>query len=238
MTFFIYTLEVEVIFIKYKILVIDDEDSILDMLRLNLELEEYEVYTANSSISAMEKLSYNPDLILLDINMPKVSGIELCIKIRDYVPCPIIFLTARAGEQDKINGFKVGGDDYITKPFSIDELLIRIKAHLRREERTITRKKKRFTEDLVIDYESRQLFIKNQTVMLSKKEFDIIYFLSMNAGIVFDKERLYEKLWGYDSNGDSNVIKEHIRKIRKKISEYTDVEYLVTVRGVGYKWEN
>lgn len=230
--------KVEVVHIKYKILVIDDEDSILDMLRLNLELEKYQVYTANSSLSAMEKLSYNPDLILLDINMPKVSGIELCIKIRDYVPCPIIFLTARAGEQDKINGFKVGGDDYITKPFSIDELLIRIKAHLRREERTITRKKKRFTEDLVIDYESRQLFIKNQAVMLSKKEFDIIYFLSMNAGIVFDKERLYEKIWGYDSDGDSNVIKEHIRKIRKKISEYTDVEYLVTVRGVGYKWEN
>ena len=170
--------------------------------------------------------------------MPKLSGIELCIKIRDYVPCPIIFLTARAGEQDKINGFKVGGDDYITKPFSIDELLIRIKAHLRREERTITKKLKRFTEDLVIDYESRQLFIKNQAVMLSKKEFDIIYFLSMNAGIVFDKERLYEKLWGYDSDGDSNVIKEHIRKIRKKISEYTDTQYLVTVRGVGYKWEN
>ena len=217
LTFFIYTLEVEVIFIKYKILVIDDENSILDMLRLNLELEEYEVYTANSSISAMEKLSY---------------------KIRDYVPCPIIFLTARAGKQDKINGFKVGGDDYITKPFSIDELLIRIKAHLRREERTITKKVKRFTEDLVIDYESMQLFIKNQAVMLSKKEFDIIYFLSMNAGIVFDKERLYEKLWRYDSDGDSNVIKEHIRKIRKKISEYTDTQYLVTVRGVGYKWEN
>lgn len=148
------------VFIKYKILVIDDEDSILDMIRLNLELEEYQVYTANSSLSAIEKLSYNPDLILLDINMPKLSGIELCIKIRDYVPCPIIFLTARAGEQDKINGFKVGGDDYITKPFSIDELLIRIKAHLRREERTITKKLKRFTEDLIIDYESRQLFIK------------------------------------------------------------------------------
>ena len=117
-------------------------------------------------------------------------------------------------------------------------MLIRIKAHLRREERTITKKLKRFTEDLIIDYESRQLFIKNQAVMLSKKEFDIIYFLSMNAGIVFDKERLYEKLWGYDSDGDSNVIKEHIRKIRKKISEYTDTRYLVTVRGVGYKWEN
>ena len=226
------------IIIKYKILVIDDEESILNMIRLNLELEEYQVYTANDSDSAMKMLSYNPDLILLDINMPKESGIDLWIKIRDYVPCPIIFLTARAGEQDKINGFKVGGDDYITKPFSIDELLIRIKAHLRREERIVTRKKKRFTEDLVIDYEGRQLFVNNKSIIFSKKEFDIIYFLSMNAGIVFDKESLYEKLWGYDSDGDSNVIKEHIRKIRKKIARHTDKEYLITVRGVGYKWEN
>lgn len=228
----------EVVFIKYKILIIDDETSILDMLRLNLELEEYQVYTANTSEAALQMLSRNPDLILLDINMPQVNGLELCIKIRDYVPCPIIFLTARISEQDKINGFKVGGDDYITKPFSMNELLIRIKAHLRREQRIFTRKKKRFTEDLVIDYESRQLFIKNKAVILSKKEFDIIYFLSMNAGIVFDKENLYEKIWGYDSNGDSNVIKEHIRKIRKKIAQYTDTEYLITVRGVGYKWEN
>ena len=121
---------------KYKILIVDDEQSILDMLKLQLEFEGYSVYTASSAKEALDKLSYSPDIILLDINMAGMNGLDLCVSIRDFISCPIIFLTARVSEQDKINGLMAGGDDYITKPFSVNELLARISAHLRREQRS------------------------------------------------------------------------------------------------------
>ena len=117
---------------KYKILIVDDEQSILDMLKLQLELEGYIVYSAINAKEALDKLSHSPDIILLDINMAGMNGFDLCSFIRNFVSCPILFLTARVSEQDKINGLMVGGDDYITKPFSVNELLARISAHLRR----------------------------------------------------------------------------------------------------------
>ena len=121
---------------KYKILIVDDEQSILDMLKLQLEFEGYSVYTAGNAAEALDKLSYSPDIVLLDINMDGMNGLDLCVSIRDFISCPIIFLTARVSEQDKINGLMAGGDDYITKPFSVNELLARISAHLRREQRS------------------------------------------------------------------------------------------------------
>lgn len=220
---------------KYKILIIDDEEMILSMMEKCLG-EEFSVYTAENAKKALELLNVIPDIILLDINMPEMDGLELCKLIRGHISCPIIFLTARVTERDVIRGLSVGGDDYITKPFSMDELLARISAHLRREERKGTAENLRFDEELIIDYNSRTVFYGKEQLDFSNKEFEIIRFLSQNAGMVFDRETIYEKLWGYNGEGDSIVVKEHIRKIRNKLSVHTDKNYIETVWGVGYKW--
>lgn len=220
---------------KYKILIIDDEEMILSMMEKCLG-EQFSVYTAENAKKALELLNVIPDIILLDINMPEMDGLELCQLIRGHISCPIIFLTARVTEQDVIRGLSVGGDDYITKPFSMDELLARISAHLRREERKGTAENLRFDKELIIDYNSRTVFYGKEQLDFSNKEFEIIRFLSQNAGMVFDRETIYEKLWGYNGEGDSIVVKEHIRKIRNKLSVYTDKNYIETVWGVGYKW--
>lgn len=220
---------------KYKILIIDDEEMILSMMEKCLG-EEFSVYTAENAKKALELLNVIPDIILLDINMPEMDGLELCKLIRGHISCPIIFLTARVTERDVIRGLSVGGDDYITKPFRMDELLARISAHLRREERKGTAENLRFDEELIIDYNSRTVFYSREQLDFSNKEFEIIRFLSQNAGMVFDRETIYERLWGCDSEGDSIVVKEHIRKIRNKLADYTDKNYIETVWGVGYKW--
>lgn len=221
---------------KYKILIIDDEEMILKMLKNNLEIEGYQVFTTSSAKEALNLLTVAPDVILLDINMPEMDGLELCQLIREHISCPIIFLTARVTEEDIIKGLAVGGDDYITKPFSVDELLARLSAHLRREKRRNAAEKVKFDEELIIDYNSRMVFYRRDELDFSNKEFEIIRFLSENAGMVFDREAIYEKLWGYESEGDSIVVKEHIRKIRNKLSKYTNKNYIETVWGVGYKW--
>lgn len=220
---------------KYKILIIDDEEMILSMMKKCLQ-EKFSVYTADSAKKALELLAETPDIVLLDINMPEMDGLELCQLIRGHISCPIIFLTARVTEQDVIKGLSVGGDDYITKPFSMDELLARVSAHLRREERKGMAANLRFDKELIIDYNSRVVFYGKEQLDFSNKEFEIIKFLSQNAGMVFDRETIYEKLWGYNGEGDSIVVKEHIRKIRNKLSVYTDKNYIETVWGVGYKW--
>lgn len=222
---------------KYKILVIDDEQSILDMLKLYFELEGYLVDVAINANKALEKLTNSPDIILLDINMDGMNGLDLCTYIRQFINCPIIFLTARVLEQDKINGFMAGGDDYITKPFSMEELLVRITAHLRREERSHLKTQGRFYKELFIDYSQRSVIIKGKTIELSNKEFEIIKLLSMHAGQIFDKDKIYEVIWGLDCVGNSTVVKEHIRKIRSKFAKVTENVYLETVWGIGYKWK-
>ena len=221
---------------KHKILIIDDEEMILTMLRKCLEAENFLVYTADNAKKALELMSVAPDIILLDINMPEMDGLELCQFVREHISCPIIFLTARVSEQDVIQGLSVGGDDYITKPFRVDELLARILAHLRREERKNNADNLKFDEELIIDYNSRMVFSDKRQLDFSNKEFEIIRLLSQNAGMVFDRETIYEKLWGYDGEGDSIVVKEHIRKIRNKLANYTEKNYIETVWGVGYRW--
>lgn len=181
----------------------------------------------------MEK---QPDIILLDINMPETNGFEICQRIRDHISCPILFLTARIEDADKVKGFAVGADDYIVKPFSLMELEARVYAHLRREKRHAFETQIRFSEDFTIDYSERCLYFDEKRVELAKKEFDIVELLSQNPGQVFDKERIYERIWGYDSEGDSSVVVEHIRRLRSKIAAYTDYVYIETVWGCGYKW--
>lgn len=178
----------------------------------------------------------NPDIILLDVNMPGMDGIEVCRRIRDTVSCPILFLTARVEEQDRVMGLLSGGDDYVLKPFSLKELEARIIAHLKREERLHRKTEQRFYGDLVIDYIRKTVQMKGQILVFTKLEYEIIEFLSMNPEIVFDKERIYEKISGYDAEGDSRVVTELIRRIRKKMKLHTEHEYIETVWGMGYKW--
>lgn len=222
---------------NYKILIVDDDRDLLEMLNQYFTLKNYTIITAENGVEAIEKINMNPDIILLDVNMPGMDGIEVCKRIRDIVSCPIIFLTARVEEKDRIMGLLSGGDDYITKPFSLKELDARIIAHLKREERIHKKTEQRFYGNLIIDYARKLVQIKGEELELTKLEYQIIEFLSMNPEVVFDKERIYEKISGYDAEGDSRVVTELIRRIRKKINQYTEHEYIETVWGMGYKWK-
>ena len=217
---------------KFKILIVDDEHGIVDMIQSYFQ-KQYDILTAYSGQEALQKISSNPDLILLDINMPDIDGLTVCQKIRDYVTCPILFLTARIESSDKIVGFQVGADDYIVKPFDLDELGARIAAHLRREQRRQSNSAVRFFGELALDYSARTAVINSQNISLSKREFEL---LSLNAGQVFDRERIYELVWGLDGDGNSDTIMEHIRKIRAKFAAHTLHNYVETVWGCGYRW--
>lgn len=220
----------------YKILVADDERDVVSLLKDYFEMNDYTVITAYSGTEAVEKTSHNPDIILLDVNMPDGDGLSVCKKIRDYVSCPILFLTARIEDSDKINGFAAGGDDYIIKPFSIDELGARVSAHIRRDHRINQQSNVRFFGGLNIDYTAKTVSANNTLIELAKKEYQIIELLSLNCGQVFDKERIYEKIWGYAAEGDSAVVAEHIRRIRAKLAKHDEECHVETVWGMGYKW--
>ena len=218
----------------YRILVADDEPDVLSLLRDYFEINGYEVFTAENGKSVLDKIKLNPDIILLDINMPDMDGLAVCRKIREYVACPILFLTARVEDSDKINGFASGGDDYIIKPFSIDELGARVMAHIRRERRSQSVSNVRFYGGVCIDFSAKTVSVNGAGIKFARKEFEIIELLSMNTGQVFDKERIYEKIWGYDADGNSSVVAEHIRRIRAKLVE--EAYHIETVWGIGYKW--
>lgn len=220
---------------KQKILIVDDEYGIVDMIKSYFSAQ-YDVITAYSGREALQKVSVQPDLILLDINMPEMDGLTVCQKIREHVTCPILFLTARIESSDKIIGFQAGADDYIVKPFDLDELGARIAAHLRREQRRQGNSSVRFFGELAIDYTARTVQINGESIAMSRREFDILELLSLNAGQVFDRERIYETVWGLDGDGNSDTIMEHIRKIRAKLSALSLRNYIETVWGVGYKW--
>ena len=220
-----------------KILIIDDEIEILNMLKRYFTLDGYDVITAAGGQDARNKLSQQPDIILLDINMPDIDGLSLCKSIRDFISCPILFLTANVEDSDNIKGFSAGGDHYIVKPFSIDELGARVSAHLRRENRGKVKARVLFEDCLAVDYTARAVYWNGQEIPLLKKEFDIIEVLSQNPGQVFDKERLYEAAWGLDGTGNNSVVAEHIRKIRAKFAAIGAKQYIETVWGVGYKWQ-
>ena len=214
-----------------KILIVDDEHGIVDMIQSYFQ-SQYDILTAYSGQEALQKAGNNPDLILLDINMPDIDGLTVCQKIRDYITCPILFLTARIESGDKIIGFQAGADDYIVKPFDLDELGARIAAHLRREQRRQSNSAVRFFGELALDYSARTATINSQSIPL----FEIVELLSLNAGQVFDRERIYELVWGLDRDGNSDTIMEHIRKIRAKFAAHTLHNYIETVWGCGYRW--
>lgn len=219
-----------------KILTVDDEPGILQLLRDYFEIQGYEVIEAANAAEAFEKMVLKPDLILLDVNLPGINGFEVCRMIRDHVSCPILFLTAKVEEEDRIRGLHLGGDDYILKPFSIDELGARVEAHLRREERKKENRAVKIQGKLAIYYDERCVYYNGSLVSLTRTEFNIVELLSSNSGQVFSKDQVYERVRGYDGTGDSSIVTEHIRRIRMKLSAFTEKPYIETVWGVGYKW--
>ena len=208
---------------RRKLLIVDDEPGMVDTLKSYFS-SDYEVLSAYSGREALSKAADRPDLILLDINMPEMDGLSVCRKIREYVACPILFLTARVESSDQIEGFQAGADDYIVKPFDLEKLKARIEAHLRREMRHQNGSTVRFFGELTVDYAARSVAVCGVELSFSRREFDIIELLSLNAGQVFDRER------------SSDTIMEHVRKIRSKFAKYTKEQYIETVWGCGYKW--
>lgn len=235
--------------LKKKILIVDDEKSISDLLVFNLEKEGYKTITAGDGEEAVElALTQNPDLILLDIMLPKTDGLTVCKKIRQTLnKVPIIMLSARGEEIDKILGLEIGADDYMTKPFSIRELIARVKANLRKVEQTeqdsinsANRGNKIVVGDLSLDLDKFEVDVRGQTVTdLTRREFEVLRYLAQKPGQVVTREDLLEKVWGYEYYGDIRTVDVTIRRIREKIEKNTaNPKILITKRGVGYYIES
>ena len=227
-----------------KVLAVEDDANLLETLKYNLRKEGYDVVTAGDGEQALEAARREkPDLIILDIMLPKLSGFEVCRVLRREMTVPIIMLTAKAEEMDKIVGLEIGADDYMTKPFSIRELLARIRAILRRSKMTepviINGTESIVIGSLEIDAARHKASLSGKTLEFTPKEFDLLTFLAVNKGLVFNREQLLEKVWGYDFAGDTRTVDVHIRWLRQKIeADPAHPTILVTVRGTGYKLED
>ena len=215
------------------ILIVDDEVDMVKILSEALQAEGYNTIAAYSGYDGIKMLNEKPDLIILDIMMPDISGYNVCFSIRDKTSAPIIFLSARDGESDIIKGLGIGADDYITKPFSLKELTSRVAAHLRRESRHSEEEKTISFGDIKIDFAACAVYKDGENVNLTKKEYEILELLVLNPGQVFSKAQIYDAVWGYEGSGDDATVAEHVKRIRNKIGG----DHIVTVWGIGYKWE-
>ena len=219
-----------------KILIVDDENDIAELISDILEDEGYETYIANDGNTAISLVKEEDfDLILLDVMMPDISGTEVCAAIRNLTSCPIIFVTAKTNLTSKLVGFEVGADDYITKPFINEELVARVKAHLRRDKRTLENKKKNTIEigEIKLNKESFEVFKNGKPVMLSTKEFELLRYLMENAGIVLSKDQIYQSVWK-NNYGDIGTVAVNIKSLRNKLDQ--DEKYIKTIWGMGYKF--
>lgn len=223
------------------ILMVDDEPKMRDLVKLYLEREGYKVTEAADGEQALNLLpGANYDLVILDVMMPKIDGLTVCREIRKNHEIPVIMLTARGEEIDRVLGFELGADDYVVKPFSPRELVARVKALLRRTgARAADNAGSNLRyQGLNINVDAREVEVEGHRVNLTPKEFELLAFLARNAGRVFSREQLLEHVWGYDFYGDLRTVDTHVKKIREKISRYGQAaSYVVTVWGVGYKFE-
>lgn len=218
-----------------KILIADDDLELLDLLKQVLEKDGHIIYTATNGTEAKRMALEQPELILLDVMMPEMDGFQVCRLIRDNVDCPILFTTAKSSVEDTVLGLGVGGDDYIIKPFRIVELRARVEAHLRREKRE--KLHRLIIENVAFDITASEIYIEDKKVPLTPSEYKISELLATHKGQVFSKDQIYEKIWGFDSEGFSSTVTEHIRNIRRKFQEYKSKSNIETVWGIGYKWE-
>lgn len=225
---------------RQKILIVDDEENILDLIDYNVRNAGYETKKASDGregLNIFEKDEF--DLVILDVMLPFVDGFEMLKIIRKKSNVPVLMLTAKTEELDRVLGLELGADDYLVKPFSIRELLARIKAILRRtSDFQETENEKIISKDIVLDLNGYKAFIGNNEVRLTMKEFELLKYLMQNKGRVFTRENLLNNIWGYDYYGDSRTVDVHIRHLRSKIEENLgENRYIKTIRGIGYKFE-
>jgi DNA-binding response OmpR family regulator len=235
---------------KNKILIVEDEANIADSIKLNLEAEGYNVeYTTDGQMGLHYARTLKPDLIILDIMLPKLDGFEVNKIIQKELSIPVIFLTAKSDEISTVLGLELGADDYISKPFSMRELISRVKAVLRRLENTkshsmssqinnIPQKGKFIYDDIEIDIDGRRVLRNGNLIHLKPKEFEILVYLSSNQGMAISRDTLLDKIWGIDYFGDKRTVDVHIRWLRKKIElDSQKPKHLITVRNVGYRFD-
>ncbi len=233
-----------------KILIVDDEQAIIDVLVYNLKKEGYETLEATDGLTAVNMaLEEKPDLMLLDIMLPKLDGLSVCKRVKNYLNIPILMLTAKDAEIDKIVGLELGADDYITKPFSVRELVARVKANLRKNEinsvkvneeengneNNTKNENKIKVNDLQLDLDRFEVKVRGEIIDLTLREFEVLKFLAGQPGQVVTRETLLEKVWGYEYYGDIRTVDVTVRRIREKIEKDTSTpKILITKRGVGY----
>jgi len=234
-----------------KMLVVEDDPTLLETLEYNLNRQGYQVLTAANGMDAVEiARKERPDLVVLDLMLPGLDGLEVCRILRQELSMPILMLTARADEIDKIIGLEMGADDYLTKPFSMRELLARVKAQLRRVRLTqadagapdagqdASRPERMVFDDLTIDLSRREVLLRGEPVHLKPKEFDLLEFLARHLGMALSRSQILEQVWGWDYIGDTRTVDVHVRWLREKIEpEPAHPVRIVTVRGVGYRFE-
>lgn len=225
-----------------RILIIEDELDIAELERDYLEINGFGVDIISNGAAGLKMATQNQyDLIILDIMLPEIDGYKICRTLRPVLDIPIIIVSAKKDEIDKIRGLGIGADDYITKPFSPQELVARIKSHLSRYERlksnNVTHQKEIHYNTLRIEPETRRVFLKDEEITMTTKEFDLLLFLASNPEIVFNKDYLFEKIWGMECVGDVATVTVHIRKIREKIEiNPSDPQYIETLWGAGYRF--
>ncbi len=233
-----------IIMAREKILIVDDEIEILDLIKSCLMEDQYQILTAQNAKIALESIETElPDLILLDIMLPDIDGIELCLEIRKLTNAPILFISCKSQEMDKVLALSVGGDDFITKPFLPNELLARIKAHLRRSRLS---QQTAYTPCIIeypgiqVNIDSHEVFVDNELVVLSAKEFEILEILIKNPKRIYSMKQLFQMVWKMDSlDNDARTIMVYISNLRKKIEKNpSNPQYIVNVRGVGYKFNS
>ncbi len=220
-----------------KLLIVDDEVNIRAVVREYAEFEEYEVDEAENGMIAVEKCRQNDyDIIIMDVMMPKLDGYSASKEIRKHRNTPIIMLSARGEEYDKLFGFEIGVDDYVVKPFSPKELMARVKAVLKRgrTDSTASRDRLKF-EGLEIDLAGREVYVNGQKASMTPKEYDLLFYLVRNINLALTRDKLLEAVWGYDFFGDDRTVDTHIKMLRNSLGEYR--KFIVTLRGMGYKFE-
>lgn len=229
-----------------RILVVDDEEHILELLEYNLEQEGYQALKADTGEKALDILEKEEiDLVILDWMLPGINGIDVLKKIRvseSYSQLPVILLTAKGDEISKVVGLEIGADDYLTKPFGVHELFARIKAVLRRSNSNYSKKEEDegiiIIDNLAVNPSRRTVSVDDELIELSFKEFELLYLLAKNRGIVFTRNQLLERIWGYDYLGETRTVDVHISNLRKKIeSDESHPVFIKTIRGMGYKFE-